>query len=453
MRNGIFMDGAMTRAALPKLQTDPTFVSPANGWNGPVFSQPLYFVNSKIGHDMVIVTTDSNEIYALDATTGTPVWPPITQLVPPIDTSLMACNGSVSPIGITGTPVIDPTTRTLYLNAGTTVSGSPHYQIFAIDLDDGSQVSGWPIDVDGINVNYAGGTRLFASSVQNQRGALLLLNGILYVPYGGLDGDCGEYRGVVLSVPVANPSAVSGWETAAPSGGGIWGPSGLASDGTSVFLSTGNTNADPSYPTLWPDANSEAIIRLVAGNPPTFSGNSPDYLAPSDPNQNWYQDDEDDADLGSSGVVLFNVTGASSLGGISTGLSEISGASGQVFGSMAAYTSNGVTYVVADASGNGTCSGGMSTFTVSPTSPPQLGAGWCTGFGGNGSPIISTSDGTNDYVVWAMDGNLTALDGDTSKKIVSVNLGNYTHWVTPIIAKGAVYVAGNSQVFKFSLPP
>ena len=385
----------------------------------------------------------------------------------------MECEGSVSPIGITGTPVIDPAMRRMYLNAGTSVAGTPHYQLFAIDLDDGSKVANWLVDVEGISINYSGGTRPFVTSVENQRGALLLLDGILYVPYGGLDGDCGEYRGIVLSVPVANPTAVSGWETAALSGGGIWGPSGLASDGTSVFLSTGNTNADPSYPTLWPDANSEAIIRLAAGNPPTFSGNSADYLAPSDPNQNWYQDDEDDADLGSSGVVLFNVPGATpcdlafaigktgnaylaqrgNLGGISMGLSEIQGASGGVFGSMAAYTSQGVTYVVAGASGNGTCSGNMSTFTVSPTSPPTLGAGWCTGVGGNGSPIVSTSNGTSDYVVWGLDGNLEAIDGDSGKTLVSVNLGDYTHWVTPIIAKGAIYVAGNSQVFKFSLPP
>jgi hypothetical protein len=94
----------------------------------------------------------------------------------------------------------------------------------------------------------------------------------------------------------------------------------------------------------------------------------------------------------------------------------------------------------------------MITFTVSQTSPPILARGWTTNSGGTGSPIVSTSDGTNDYVVWATDGNLTALDGDTGKSIVSLSLGNYTHWVTPIIAKGAIYVAGNNQVYKFSLP-
>jgi hypothetical protein len=142
----------------------------------------------------------------------------------------------------------------------------------------------------------------------------------------------------------------------------------------------------------------------------------------------------------------------SNLGGISTGLSEIASASNQVFGSMAAYTSNGVTYVVANASGNGTCSGSMATFTVSATNPPKLGGGWCTGAGGTGSPIVSTSDGTNDYMVWGLNGNLNAIDGDTGKTLVSVGVGNYTHWVTPIIAKGAIYVAGNNQVYKFSLP-
>jgi hypothetical protein len=187
----------------------------------------------------------------------------------------------------------------------------------------------------------------------------------------------------------------------------------------------------------------------------------------------------DDADLGSSGVVLFTVPGATpsalafalgktdnaylvsqaNLGGISTGLSEIASASNQVFGSMAAYTSNGVTYVVANASGNGTCSGSTATFSVSATNPPKLGAGWCANPGGWGSPIVSTSNGTDDYMVWALSynssnntGTINALDGDTGKTLVSVGVNNYTHWVTPIIAKGAIYVAGNNQVYKFSLP-
>ena len=48
----------------------------------------------------------------------------------------------------------------------------------------------------------------------------------------------------------------------------------------------------------------EAIIRLGPGA--KFSGNSADYFTPS----NWHQLDDDDADLGGSGPVLFDVPGA-----------------------------------------------------------------------------------------------------------------------------------------------
>ncbi|MHB8419959.1 MAG: PQQ-binding-like beta-propeller repeat protein [Myxococcales bacterium] len=475
LRNAVFQDAAFTQAAVGSatagLHLDATFNSAS--WSGPVFSQPLYFVDAATSKSMVIVTTDSNEIYALDPATGAPVWS-VPQLVPPIDTGTMTCPGSVSPIGITGTPVIDPVARVMYLNAGTPVAGKPHYQIFALHLDDGSVVSGWPVDIEGLSMSLGNGTTgKFQTRWQNQRGSLTLLNGVVYVPYGGLDGDCGNYSGVVAAVPVANPTAAALWATSAPSGSGIWGPSGVASDGTSIFVSTGNTNNSP-YPKAWPNANSEAVIRLSAGTPPLFSGAASDYFAPSDPSQNWYSDDEADADLGSSGVVLFDYPGSAAhphlafaigktnnaylvdrdnLGGLSTGLSEITRASNQVFGSMAAYTTATATYVVATASGNGSCSGSTAAFAVSGD-PPQLGGGWCSGHGGQGSPIVSSSDGTHDYLVWTTGGSLSALDGDTGATLATVAIpgggGSYTHWVTPIVAGGALYLAGNNQLMKFN---
>ncbi|HUB07595.1 MAG TPA: hypothetical protein VMB50_11365, partial [Myxococcales bacterium] len=479
LRNAVFQDAAFTQAAVSDANTglhvDGAFTSAT--WSGPVFSQPLYFVDTATSQSMVIVTTDSNEIYAVDPGSGATIWADTsaaggaTVLPKALATSHMQCGGSVSPIGITGTPVIDPVARVLYANVGSLVSSKAHYQIYAIDLDDGSTVSGWPIDLEGLPMSLGNGnTGTFTSKLQNQRGSLALVNGVLYVPYGGLDGDCGNYSGVVAAVPVANPGSAAIWATSAPSGSGIWGPSGVASDGTSVFVSTGNTNSP--FPTAWNNANSEAVIRLAAGTPPVFSGAAGDYFAPSDPTGcDWYCDDTEDADLGSSGVVLFDYPGSQStsqlafaigktsnaylldrtnLGGISTGLSEISGASSQVFGSMAAYSTASGTYVVATASGNGSCSGNTAAFAVTGD-PPQLGGGWCSGNGGTGSPIVSTSDGTHDYLVWVTGGNLSALDGDTGNVVASLGIpdGNYTHWVTPIVAQGALYLAGNGELMKF----
>ncbi len=75
---------------------------------------------------------------------------------------------------------------------------------------------------------------------QNQRGALLILDGRLYVPYGGHFGDCGDYYGWVVGISLRNPRVVVSWRTRAR-GGGIWAPGGITSDGPSLFVVTGNT--------------------------------------------------------------------------------------------------------------------------------------------------------------------------------------------------------------------
>ena len=79
------------------------------------------------------------------------------------------------------------------------------------------------------------------------------------MPYSGYFGDCGSYHGWVVGVNISNPANVGGWATTAI-GGGIWGHSGVASDGTNMFVITGNTfNTGGNW------MGGEAIIRLQAG--------------------------------------------------------------------------------------------------------------------------------------------------------------------------------------------
>ena len=110
--------------------------------------------------------------------------------------------------------------------------------------------------------------------------ALALVNGIVYVSYSGYVGDCGNYHGWVVGVDINNPSNVHGWATTAI-GGGIWGHGGVASDGTNMFVVTGNTfNTGGNW------MGGEAIIRLQAG--PTWTGQPTDYWAPT----NWFSLDQ-----------------------------------------------------------------------------------------------------------------------------------------------------------------
>jgi len=175
------------------------------------------------------------------------------------------------------------------------IDGNPkkHF-VYSLNVDTGATDPNWPVDLNA-TANYNG--TAFTSLVQNERGGLAIVNGILYVSFSGLAGDCGTYHGWVVGIRINNPSNVMAWATDAI-GGGIWGHGGVASDGTNMFVVTGNTfNTNQ----VW--GGGEAIIRLQAG--PIFSGNPADYWAPT----NWFSLDQTDTDLGGCSATLINVPG------------------------------------------------------------------------------------------------------------------------------------------------
>ena len=168
--------------------------------------------------------------------------------------------------------------------------------IYSLNVDTGATNPGWPVDVNATAM-YNG--IIFSSLVQEDRGALALVNGIIYMPISGYFGDCGSYHGWVVGVQINNPSTgVGAWATTA-TGGGIWGHSGVASDGTNMFVITGNTFSTGG---IW--SGGEAIIRLQAG--PFWSGMPTDYWAPT----NWFNLDNGDTDLGGVSAMLIDVPGA-----------------------------------------------------------------------------------------------------------------------------------------------
>ena len=258
----------------------------------------------------------------------------------------------------------------------------------------------------------------FNSLVQEDRGALALVNGIVYVPYSGYFGDCGNYHGWVVGVPASNPSGAMGWATTAI-GGGIWGHSGVASDGTNMFVITGNTfNTGGNW------MGGEAIIRLQAG--PVFTGQPTDYWAPT----NWFSLDNGDTDLGGVSAMLIDVPGANpsqlvlatgkdsnayllnrnNLGGITAPVAQLS--VGFTIGqSSATYPTAQGTYFVFRASNQ------VKAYKITPTTPPTIVSAWSVTENGQGSPWVTTTDGTNNAIVWVVgaqgDGQLHGYNGDT----------------------------------------
>ena len=113
--------------------------------------------------------------------------------------------GNITPVGITGTPVVDLASRSLFFDAE--VSGTGH-QIFSLNVDTGATNAGWPVTVSAAVSGFD------SDRSQSERGALGFANGVVYVPYGGRFGDCGSYHGRLVGVQISNPANVMSYATA-----------------------------------------------------------------------------------------------------------------------------------------------------------------------------------------------------------------------------------------------
>jgi len=278
--------------------------------------------------------------------------------------------------------------------------------------------------------------------------------------YSGYLGDCGNYHGWVVGVDINNPANVHGWATTAM-GGGIWGHSGVASDGTNMFVITGNTfNTGGNW------MGGEAIIRLQAG--PTWTGQPTDYWAPV----NWFSLDNSDTDLGGVSAMLIDVPGATpsqlvlalgkdgnayllnrnNLGGIAAPIAQLSVDSVIRGQSSATYRTSQGTYFVFRASNQ------IKAYKITATSPPTIVTAWAVTQNGQGSPWVTTTDGTNNAIVWVVgaqgDGQLHGYDGDTGAVIYAGTdvMSGTRKWNSGMAARGSIYVANDNKVMRSAFP-
>ena len=284
-RSGRYVMPGLTYERARGLRPDLTFNA---AYRGEVYAQPLLWRDAKTGAGVLIVATEEDEVYAFDEKTGTEIW--TRKLGDPIDNGASAgfqC-GDIWPLGVTGTPVIDKARASLYLDAMVMRDGHPRHEVFALSLADGSVEPGWPVDV----ATALDGS--FDPMTQNQRGALALSGGRVFVPYSGLAGDCGVYYGRVIGFSTAQPGKVVSFSTRAR-GGGIWAQGGVTGDGKSLFAATGNTMGAKE----WGDG--EAVLRF--GPDLARPVNERDYFAPSD----WKDLDAHDLDLGGTAPIPLDV--------------------------------------------------------------------------------------------------------------------------------------------------
>src|SRR4051794_21877232 len=148
-RDGLYVDAAFSTANCSNLKRDTGF----NGTIvGNVYAQPLYIEGGPNGRAMVIAVTESNNVYALDAANGSIIWQRNVGAAVPLGN--LPC-GNINPLGITGTPIVDLASRSLFFDAMTTPNGGATKQhlIFSLDVDTGATKPNWPVNVNATAVS------------------------------------------------------------------------------------------------------------------------------------------------------------------------------------------------------------------------------------------------------------------------------------------------------------
>jgi outer membrane protein assembly factor BamB len=342
-----------------------------------------------------------------------------TNVGTPVPLSSLPC-GNIDPLGITGTPVYDAATGLIFAVAE--VSG-PQHILVGIDALTGKVRVRRSVDPQGIDI-----------ATHQQRAALALSQNMVYVAFGGLDGDCGDYHGWVIASRTDGSGSLLSYQIPTPREGGIWAPSGPAVDASgNVFVAVGNGETTQGN---WDHSNS--VLRLS----PTL--HLEDGFAPT----TWDQENATDADLGSMGPLLLPdglifADGKSGIGYLlhANALGGVGGQAQQAticpsFGGAAALGSQ--LFVP--------CTDGVRQVTVG------LGARMTIGWHAPGqvasSPVVG---GHTVYSLDASNGTLYALDSANGGVRTSISTGQTSRFATPTLAGSQIFVGTMTGVVAITL--
>ena len=489
--------------------------------DGFVYAQPLYASNIPVGgvaHNVVFVATEHDSVFAFDADNPDPgsngglLWQasfidPAAGVTTVPQTDVLS-RDIVPEIGITGTPVIDAATGTLYVVAKTkeTGDGNTHYvqRLHALDVTSGAERFGSPVviadtiiangaytyvsgpSVSGTGAGSVNGVVSFNALRQHNRTGLVLSGGVVFAAWAS-HGDHGPYHGWVIAFDAATLHQLAVFNTNPNGGlGGIWmGGGGLAADlGGGIYFSTGNGTFDQTPPpTGRGPAYGDSVVKLLF----------PAGLTVADSFTPFNQADLDrfDADLGSGAVMLLPDQVAAR-----PHLMVAAGKEGKVYlmdrDNMGGYQRCGPTCddVVQSLPG-GTVRGGsygtpayfngqvyyqgagdvMKAFQVvngllstAPVSQSNV------AFGFTGSTPSISANGASSAIVWALQVNAFGTGGpailhayDATNLAIELYASNQTglrdqldgavKFTTPTVANGQVYLGTQTSVAVFGLFP
>src|SRR5215468_3316469 len=388
-------DAARTGVAPARPAAGPLSIAWRRNLDGAVYGQPLVIGNT------VIAATEGDSVYALDRASGRIRWR--VKLGTPVPLSKLPC-GDIDPLGITGTAVYDPATGTVYAVAETT--GYRH------------MLAGIAVSSGKLRFKRNIPTPDGHPRADQQRAALALARGRVYVAFGGLFGDCGPYRGSIVGVPASGRGAMVSYKVPTAREGGMWAAGGpvVGPDGT-IYVSAGNGAA-----TAPPFDGSDSVTALTPALRRTG------IFAPA----TWAADNASDADLGSTSPGLLSsglmLADGKSGTGYLLNAHHLTGVGSQVtqarvctaFGGMA--TRGTIVYVPC-------ISGGMAAVDTSGSKIRVL---WRGPAPAQGSPVLGGG------AVWVPDWNagvLYQLDPGTGHVRHKIRLGSaLPHFASPSLS-------------------
>ena len=463
--------------------------------DGLVDAEPLYAssvsVPSNGTHNLLIVPTENDSVYAFDADSGTTIWQITMLKTGEVASDNRGC-GQVTPeIGVTSTPVIDRTqgpNGAIYVVAmSKDGSGNYHQRLHALDLALGTELFGGPVDIQatypGTGDNSNGTNVVFDPKQYKERAALLLLNGVIYT---GWASHCDDrpYTGWIIGyseTALAQTSVLN----ITPNGneGAIWmAGAGLAADSSgNIYFLDANGDFDATVNSLGFPSEGDygnAFMKLsTTGNQLAVA----DYFEmDSEASENG-----SDTDLGSGGTIVLPdlsdgaghtlhlavgagkdsnlyVVNRDSMGKFSPNNSsiyqELAGAlPGGVF-AMPAYFNNTVYY--------GSVGSPMQAFTISNAKlSSSATAQTSNSFGYPGTTPSVSANGTSNGIVWAAENTnpavLHAYNAGTLNELYNSNqasngrdqFGAGNKFITPVIVNGKVFVGTTNGVAVFGLLP
>ena len=459
--------------------------------DGQVYAQPLYVSNLTINgttHNVVFVETEHDSVYAFDAdatSTAAPLWHTsfLGNGVNSVTSSDVSCNDMVPEIGITGTPVIDSSTNTMYLVAYTQENSGLVYRLHALNITTGLDVTSPVVlqgSVPGTAEEAVNGEVSFNAGKERQRGALTMVDGQIYIPFGSFCDD-GPYHGWIMGYTYG-ASALKQAEiyNSSPngSGGGLWGGGVITADANgNIYFSSGNGDFDLN--TGGTEA-SDAFVKLNA------QLQMQDYFSPF--NQSCLQ--AVDEDLGSGGPVIIPSLNEQIGGGkegriyvmnnsnmgkytidpnlncattehnrydIDNVMQESPPSTVGGIYSTPAYWNNTVYFAGAGDHAKAFAVNSNGLLNLTPTSETATSFGY-TG----GNPVIS-SNGNSNGILWTIDPSaiLRAYDATnlatelygSDQNAARDSLDNYVKFSSVTVANGEVFVGTQDSLYIYSLNP